>query len=41
LGHIAIQCLKAMCAANIIIVEKSETALKHAMPLGGDHGCFN
>ena len=38
LGHIAIQCLKAMCAANIIIVEKSETALKHAMPLGGDHG---
>ena len=38
LGHIAIQCLRAMCAANIIIVEKSETALKHAMPLGGDHG---
>ena len=38
LGHIAIQCLKAMCAADIIIVEKSETALKHAMPLGGDHG---
>ena len=24
LGHIAIQCLKAMCAADIIIVEKSE-----------------
>ena len=38
LGHIAIQCLRAMCAANIIIVEKSDTALKHAMPLGGDHG---
>ena len=38
LGHIAIQCLKAMCAADIIIVEKSETALKHAMELGGDHG---
>jgi NAD+-dependent secondary alcohol dehydrogenase Adh1 len=27
LGHIAIQCLKAMCAANIIIVEKSAEAL--------------
>ena len=38
LGHIAIQCLKAMCAADIIIVEKSEAALKHAMELGGDHG---
>ena len=38
LGHIAIQCLKAMCAADIIIVEKSEKALKHAMELGGDHG---
>jgi len=38
LGHIAIQCLKAMCAANIIIVEKSEKALKHAMELGGEEG---
>jgi NAD+-dependent secondary alcohol dehydrogenase Adh1 len=38
LGHIAIQCLRAMCAANIIIVEKSKTALDHAMPLGGDEG---
>ena len=38
LGHIAIQCLKAMCAANIIIVEKSAEALKHAMSLGGDEG---
>ena len=27
-----------MCAADIIIVEKSEKALKHAMELGGDHG---
>ena len=27
-----------MCAADIIIVEKSEAALKHAMELGGDHG---
>ena len=40
LGHIAIQCLRAMCAANIIIVEKSQTALDHAMRLGGDHGVF-
>ena len=38
LGHIAIQCLRAMCAANIIIVEKSKKALDHAMPLGGDEG---
>jgi len=38
LGHIGIQCLKAMCAANIIIVEKSEKALKHAMELGGEEG---
>ena len=38
LGHIAIQCLRAMCAANIIIVEKSAEALKHAMSLGGDEG---
>ena len=38
LGHIAIQCLKAMCAADIIIVEKSEMALKHALELGGDKG---
>jgi NAD+-dependent secondary alcohol dehydrogenase Adh1 len=27
-----------MCAANIIIVEKSKAALDHAMPLGGDEG---
>ena len=27
-----------MCAANIIIVEKSEKALKHAMELGGEEG---
>ena len=34
LGHIAIQCLKAMCAADIIIVEKSEAALKHGNGAG-------
>jgi NAD+-dependent secondary alcohol dehydrogenase Adh1 len=29
-----------MCAANIIIVEKSKTALDHAMPLGGRRRVF-
>jgi len=38
LGHIGIQCLKAMCASNIIIVEKSPTALQHALELGGEYG---
>ena len=38
LGHIAIQCLKAMCAADIIVVEKSQNALKHALELGADKG---
>ncbi|MDA8603703.1 NAD(P)-dependent alcohol dehydrogenase [Alphaproteobacteria bacterium] len=38
LGHIGIQCLKAMCAADIIVVEKSINALTHAMDLGADHG---
>ena len=38
LGHIAIQCLRAMCAANIIVVEKAKTPLDHAMELGADHG---
>jgi len=38
LGHIAIQCLKAMCAADIIVVEKSANALKHAIELGADKG---
>jgi NAD+-dependent secondary alcohol dehydrogenase Adh1 len=38
LGHIAIQCLKAMCAADIIVVEKSQNALNHALELGADKG---
>ena len=38
LGHIAIQCLRAMCAANIIVVEKAKTPLDHAMELGADQG---
>ena len=36
LGHIAMQCLKAMCAANIIVVEKSEIAMKAAQESGAD-----
>lgn len=38
LGHIGIQCLRAMCAADIIVVEKSQKALDHAIELGGDKG---
>ena len=38
LWHIAIQCLKAMCAADIIVVEKSQNALNHALELGADKG---
>ncbi|VFM99769.1 MAG: NAD+-dependent secondary alcohol dehydrogenase Adh1 [Candidatus Kentron sp. G] len=35
-GHIGIQCLKAMCAANIIVVEKSDTAMGLAEEIGVD-----
>ena len=38
LWHITIQCLKAMCAADIIVVEKSQNALNHALELGADKG---
>ena len=38
LGHIAVQCLRAMCAADIIVVEKAKAALDHVMTLGADHG---
>jgi NAD+-dependent secondary alcohol dehydrogenase Adh1 len=37
LGHIGIQCLKAMCAAEIIVVDKSEMALTLAKESGADH----
>ena len=37
LGHIGIQCLKAMCAADIIVVDKSEASLKLASQSGADH----
>ena len=37
LGHIGIQCLKAMCAAEIIVVDKSDLALGLAKESGADH----
>jgi NAD+-dependent secondary alcohol dehydrogenase Adh1 len=37
LGHIGVQCLKAMCAAQIIVVDPSEAALALARELGADH----
>ena len=37
-GAYCIQCLKAMCAADIIVVEKSQNALNHALELGADKG---
>jgi NAD+-dependent secondary alcohol dehydrogenase Adh1 len=37
LGHIGIQCLKAMTSAEIIVVDPSEPALALAAELGADH----
>jgi NAD+-dependent secondary alcohol dehydrogenase Adh1 len=37
LGHIGVQCLKAMCAAEIIVVDKSKMALDLAKAGGADH----
>jgi NAD+-dependent secondary alcohol dehydrogenase Adh1 len=37
LGHIGIQCLKAMTAAQVIAVDLSEEALKLALDCGADH----
>ncbi|MDC0738325.1 NAD(P)-dependent alcohol dehydrogenase [Cognatishimia sp. SS12] len=37
LGHIAIQVLRAMCAAEIIVVDTNETSLKLAEECGADH----
>lgn len=36
LGHIGIQCLRAMCAADIIVVDKSDASLALAGKLGAD-----
>lgn len=37
LGHIGIQCLKAMTPAEIVVVDPSEAALALARELGADH----
>ncbi len=37
LGHIGIQCLKAMTPAQVIAVDTSEDALKLALDCGADH----
>lgn len=36
LGHIGIQCLKAMCAADVIVVDTSDAALELARKIGAD-----
>lgn len=36
LGHIGIQCLKAMCAAEVIVVDKSDISLALALAVGAD-----
>ncbi|MBX3566985.1 MAG: NAD(P)-dependent alcohol dehydrogenase [Rhizobiaceae bacterium] len=36
LGHIGIQCLKAMCAADVIVVDKSDGSLALAGKMGAD-----
>jgi NAD+-dependent secondary alcohol dehydrogenase Adh1 len=37
LGHIGIQCLRALTAANVIVVDRNPDALKLASELGADH----
>jgi NAD+-dependent secondary alcohol dehydrogenase Adh1 len=37
LGHIGIQCLKAMTAAEVIVLDPNEAALELARRLGADH----
>jgi NAD+-dependent secondary alcohol dehydrogenase Adh1 len=37
LGHIGIQSLKALCAAEVIVVDRSEEALDLARKIGADH----
>ncbi|AYG58326.1 NAD(P)-dependent alcohol dehydrogenase [Rhizobium jaguaris] len=36
LGHIGIQCLKAMCAADVVVVDKSDASLTLASKVGAD-----
>jgi NAD+-dependent secondary alcohol dehydrogenase Adh1 len=37
LGHIGVQCLKAMTSAQVVAVDTSEDALKLALDCGADH----
>ncbi|WP_374383793.1 NAD(P)-dependent alcohol dehydrogenase [Dongia sp.] len=37
LGHIGIQCMRAMCAADIIVVDLSDASLQLAKKCGADH----
>ena len=37
LGHIGIQVLRALCAADIIVVDRADAALKHAENFGIEH----
>ena len=37
LGHIGIQCLRALTATNVIVVDRNPNALKLAGELGADH----
>lgn len=37
LGHIGIQVLRSLCAADIIVVDRAEAALKHAENFGIEH----
>ena len=37
LGHIAVQCLKALTAAEVVVVDRLEPALELAREIGADH----
>lgn len=37
LGHIGVQCLKALTPAEIVVIDKSEAALELASDIGADH----
>lgn len=37
LGHIGIQCLRALTESDIVVVDRSEAALAHATEWGADH----
>ena len=38
LGHIGIQVLKALCPAELIVVDRNPDAVKLALAIGADHG---